>query len=62
LRVFLSIKAMIILGKCYFYPDTYSLDGLKWYVCFFIFDMWFMKINAAYYEPKINDREDKENK
>lgn len=61
LRVFISIKTLFLLGKCYFYPETYSIDGLKWYVCFFIFDMWFMKINTMYYEPKVSDEDKGQN-
>lgn len=58
IRVFISITALLILAKCYLYPDEFPIDGLKWYVCFFIFDMWFMKVNALHYEPKVEEKKE----
>lgn len=51
---------MFVLAKCYLYPDDFPIDGLKWYVCFFIFDMWFMKVNALHYEQKVHEKNEEQ--
>lgn len=60
IRVFIAIRAMFVLAKCYLYPDDFPIDGLKWYVCFFIFDMWFMKVNALHYEQKVHEKNEEQ--
>ena len=42
---------------CYFYPDQYNVLDLRWYMYFFIFDAWVMRVQEKYHKVDNNNDE-----
>lgn len=47
-RIYLAVKIGYLLVMCYFYPEQYNILDLRWYMYFFVFDSWFMRVNERY--------------
>jgi len=47
-RLFLAVKVGFLLIMCYFFPEKYNILDLRWYMYFFVFDAWFMRVNDRY--------------
>ena len=56
-RIYLFIKVGYLLTMCYFYPDQYNVLDLRWYMYFFIFDAWVMRVQEKYHKVDNNNDE-----
>jgi len=60
-RIFIGCKFAYLLFMINYYPDGYKVESLYWFICYFIGDMWFMRLNREYYTEGKEDDEDEEN-
>jgi len=47
-RIYLAVKVGYLLVMCYLYPEQYNILDLRWYMYFFVFDSWFIRVNERY--------------
>lgn len=57
-RTFVAFKFAYLLFQTQLDPESYKIDSLYWYVCYFVGDLWLIKINQQY----VTDDKEKEEK
>jgi len=49
-RIYLFVKVGYLLTMCYFHPEQYNILDLRWYMYFFVFDAWTMRVKERYHQ------------
>lgn len=57
IRIYVFAKVFFLLFMTYYYPETYSIDTLTWWIYFLVFDIWLshMLPNSKQETEKNND-------
>lgn len=58
-RIYVFAKVFFLMWMTYYYPETYPISSLTWWMYFLIFDIWLATIipNTDIKKPK-NDKKD----
>lgn len=57
IRIYVFAKIFFLMFMTYFYPESYTIDTLTWWIYFLVFDIWLSQMLPDSKRVKKNDND-----